>query len=532
MAGHDALRPPPIPAAYIGYTRYPQEPYPAYTSATPSSTLLPFQVAALERAALGRHHSPFPQQQERSASYPSTPSRRPPAAVDLAYNANFPVSWRSVDRGQATAGPCAAESFQGSAISRAMPFQGGTPSFHGARDSFAEQKSDFWSPDVSDNTGLRGGPSSSGKSQAETLGNMSFFRPNQLAYPSYHCTPGARMVSYRGTNGLYDNDRAWKLAIEARSPSSGGDDAGNGDVQLCGSRSTGGREPRGYKWTWNGPENRGWTRSFAGWAGDEARLATSLEVEVKLPEWYQLIRAAVVVTAKVEDLRHAREGQRPSPEYNLQKYPSRQEPWVMLWLRLQPTQRRRLVSPQQLMMPEDCLHYPNNTSAADWREFWPKTRETVFMVMLELKACSPCNDQSQVIAETMDPRRWSSWVVDVLWVFRQLLRILPLEEDAIMTCVKRAQNIREPETSAAALMSQTGERLSRLTAGPSSASVQTDGQLPASTSRQVVYLSIDQVCLSIYISSIDSDAISRGRKRALGGPELLPGSVKRSRTGD
>ncbi|KAI1787875.1 hypothetical protein LXA43DRAFT_1064046 [Ganoderma leucocontextum] len=211
------------------------------------------------------------------------------------------------------------------------------------------------------------------------------------------------------------------------------------------------------------------------------RLATSLEVEVKLPEWYQLIRAAVVVTAKVEDLRHAREGQRPSPEYNPQKYPSRQEPWVMLWLRLQPTQRRRPVSPQQLMMPEDCLHYPNNTSAADWREFWPKTRETVFMVMLELKACSPCNDQSQVIAETMDPRRWSSWVVDVLWVFRQLLRILPLEEDAIMTCVKRAQNIREPETSAAALTSQTGERLGRLTAGPSSASVQTDSQLPAST---------------------------------------------------
>ena len=31
-------------------------------------------------------------------------------------------------------------------------------------------------------------------------------------------------------------------------------------------------------------------------------LAAGLEVGVKVPDWYQLIRAAVVVTAKVEDL--------------------------------------------------------------------------------------------------------------------------------------------------------------------------------------------------------------------------------------
>ena len=31
-------------------------------------------------------------------------------------------------------------------------------------------------------------------------------------------------------------------------------------------------------------------------------LATSLQVGFQIPEWYQLIRAAVVVTAKVEDL--------------------------------------------------------------------------------------------------------------------------------------------------------------------------------------------------------------------------------------
>lgn len=95
----------------------------------------------------------------------------------------------------------------------------------------------------------------------------------------------------------------------------------------------------------------------------------------------------------------------------------------MLWLRLQPTQRRRPVSPQQLMKPEDCLHYPDNTSAADWREFWPQTRETVFMVMLELKARSPFKDRGPDGTETMDHSRWSSWVTDVLWVFRQLLRM-------------------------------------------------------------------------------------------------------------
>ncbi|PIL32276.1 hypothetical protein GSI_05521 [Ganoderma sinense ZZ0214-1] len=147
------------------------------------------------------------------------------------------------------------------------------------------------------------------------------------------------------------------------------------------------------------------------------QLATSLEVGSSLPEWYQLIRAAVVVTAKVEDLRHARERQRPTQEFNPLAYHGGREPWVMLWLRLQPTQRRRPVALQKHMEPKDCLHYPNNTSAADWREFWPRTRETIFTVMLELRACSPFNHQDQAIAETMDSRRWSSWVVDVLWVF-------------------------------------------------------------------------------------------------------------------
>ena len=31
-------------------------------------------------------------------------------------------------------------------------------------------------------------------------------------------------------------------------------------------------------------------------------LATGLQVEVKVPDWYQLIRTAVVVTAQVKDL--------------------------------------------------------------------------------------------------------------------------------------------------------------------------------------------------------------------------------------
>ncbi|PIL32287.1 hypothetical protein GSI_05532 [Ganoderma sinense ZZ0214-1] len=240
------------------------------------------------------------------------------------------------------------------------------------------------------------------------------------------------------------------------------------------------------------------------------QLATSLEVGSSLPEWYQLIRAAVVVTAKVEDLRHARERQRPTQEFNPLAYHGGREPWVMLWLRLQPTQRRRPVALQKYMEPKDCLHYPNNTSAADWREFWPRTRETIFTVMLELRACSPFNHQDQAIAETMDSRRWSSWVVDMLWVFRQLLRILPSEEDAIMTWIKRAQEPREPETSTAALRSPAGERSGRSTAGHESV---IRGQIPPATS-----------------STPNPDFTSQRKKRPLDNSESYPASIKRSRS--
>ena len=77
--------------------------------------------------------------------------------------------------------------------------------------------------------------------------------------------------------------------------------------------------------------------------------------------------------------------------------------------------------PKQNMKPCDCLEYPSNTSAADWRVFWPNTWETVFTVMSELKDCSPHSNHSKVVVETMDPGRWTAWVVDVLWVFHQLL---------------------------------------------------------------------------------------------------------------
>ena len=75
------------------------------------------------------------------------------------------------------------------------------------------------------------------------------------------------------------------------------------------------------------------------------------------------------------------------------------------------------------MEPQECLGYPTDTSAADWRAFWPNTRETVFTVMSELKDCSPHRNDVQAAGETMDPCRWAAWVVDVLWVFRQLLRM-------------------------------------------------------------------------------------------------------------
>lgn len=121
--------------------------------------------------------------------------------------------------------------------------------------------------------------------------------------------------------------------------------------------------------------------------------------------------------------RHIQSGRRPPQDFVLRVDIKDREAWVSEWFKKQPIQRRRPVIPSQVMSPEDCLQYPQDTSASNWPAFWPSTRETVFTVLSGLKVCSPYGTVQQAGIAAMDPTRWSLWVQDVLWTLRQLIRM-------------------------------------------------------------------------------------------------------------
>ncbi|KAI1782720.1 hypothetical protein LXA43DRAFT_1068339 [Ganoderma leucocontextum] len=214
-----------------------------------------------------------------------------------------------------------------------------------------------------------------------------------------------------------------------------------------------------------------------------ARLADNLIVGVKVPEWTQVVRAAIILTARVEDLRHIQGGRRPPQDFVLLVNTGDRETWVSEWVKKQPTQRRRPVIPSQVMRPQDCLQYPQDTSASDWPSFWPSTRKTVFTVLSGLKVCSPYGTIEEAGVVAMDPCRWSLWIQDVLWTLRQLIRIVPSESGTIMALVRRAEEFQNPKTAAipASHAPQPREDANQSVAGPSSTAPTASVQNPSTS---------------------------------------------------
>ena len=172
-----------------------------------------------------------------------------------------------------------------------------------------------------------------------------------------------------------------------------------------------------------------------------AYLANELSIAAKAQEWIQTIRAAVFLTALVEDLvspdpglhlatnsailqRHLRDGRRPPQDYRAQVEAPFQDDWIKQWVSLQPTRRKTQMNISSGLFPHQCLQYPGDTAAHEWDSFWNSTRRTVFNMLTGLKQCFPQERlKNPTSLGPMDNAQWSAWVRDVLWALHQLIRM-------------------------------------------------------------------------------------------------------------
>ncbi|KAI0323213.1 hypothetical protein GY45DRAFT_1341587 [Cubamyces sp. BRFM 1775] len=150
--------------------------------------------------------------------------------------------------------------------------------------------------------------------------------------------------------------------------------------------------------------------------------------------WTQVVRAAILLVARVEDLRERHAAIISSRNIGAIRAPlCSAQTWISSWIHLQPD-RRLVALPHTEVFTPECLARPSDTSAVEWRSFWPDIRNVVFLTLLQLKGCEfrgACLRNASAITDDA----WSLWAGDVLWSLHQMLQLVTSQESQVLPFV-------------------------------------------------------------------------------------------------